>query len=428
MDVKIYIFEDDDFEHFYPLTYNRPVYTLLGGTFRLYEKWQKLFNDSGIGFLCRGEISNYVREQTGVKCNRFDFENYDKVIFINGRILPDKKTADTLLTSPLNSMYLTDGNLSAAVLDPISPIAENLRQMNFWGYGHFKSIINGLTKSELQCEWVNYIWDFVKLNGGQIETDFLNFSSDFDRNDKAIEDLTNVGCLIYSPGHVRVAPSARIDGQTVLDARNGPIIISDNVKIYSHSRIEGPCFIGVDTQIVGAKVREGCSFGPNCRIGGEVEESIFQGYSNKYHEGFLGHAFLGEWVNLGALTTNSDLKNNYGSIKVDIGIGIMETGEMKIGSFIGDHVKTGIGTLLNTGISIGFGSNVFGGGLISEKYIPPFIWGGNQGYFEYRLDKALETAGTAMSRRGEDLTTVCATVFKSIFESTNEKRKKFIEG
>ena len=142
----------------------------------------------------------------------------------------------------------------------------------------------------------------------------------------------------------------------------------------------------------------------------------------------MGHAFLGEWVNLGALTTNSDLKNNYGSIKVDIGIGLVDTGQMKIGSFIGDHVKTGIGMLLNTGISIGFGSNIFGGGLISEKYIPPFIWGGNDGYSEYRLDKALETAAIAMSRRGEELTTAGAAVFKSIFDFTCEKRNRFIKG
>jgi UDP-N-acetylglucosamine diphosphorylase/glucosamine-1-phosphate N-acetyltransferase len=425
MDVKIYIFEDDDYEHFYPLTYNRPVYTLLCGAFKLYEKWHRLFNHSVDGFFCRGELANYVREQSGIKCNRFDFDNCDKAVFINGRILPDKRAADKILTAEPDRIFLTDGNLSAVVVEPQSSQAENLQKMNYWGFGHFKSVINGLSKTELECRWMNYIWDFVAENSGQIESDYASFSSDFDGFDKSIDDLTNVGCLLYSPGRIRVSPQAQIDGQTVLDAREGPIIISDNVKVYSHSRIEGPCYIGPDTQIVGAKVREGCSFGPQCRIGGEVEESIFQGYSNKYHEGFMGHAFLGEWVNLGALTTNSDLKNNYGNIKVDIGIGSVDTELMKVGSFIGDHVKTGIGMLLNTGISIGFGSNIFGGGLIADKYIPPFVWGGCDGYAEYKLEKALQTAGAAMSRRGEQLTAANAALFKLIFEQTQEKRDKF---
>ena len=230
--------------------------------------------------------------------------------------------------------------------------------------------------------------------------------------------------MLYNANDIRVAGDAVIDGQTVLDAREGPIIIANKVRINSHTRIEGPCYIGPETQIVGAKVREGCSFGPNCRVGGEVEESVFLGYSNKYHEGFMGHAYLGEWVNLGALTTNSDLKNNYGNIRVDIGLGEMDTGLMKVGSFIGDHVKTGIGTLLNTGISIGFGSNIFGGGLVKDKFVPAFAWGGPEGYGEYRLDKALETALIAMRRRDVTMTAKCENVFKLVFENTNGDRSK----
>jgi hypothetical protein len=159
-------------------------------------------------------------------------------------------------------------------------------------------------------------------------------------------------------------------------------------------------------------------------VGGEVEESVFLGFGNKYHEGFIGHAYLGEWVNLGALTTNSDLKNNYGAIRVDIGQGEMDTGLMKVGSFIGDHVKTGIGTLLNTGISIGFCSNIFGGGLVKDRFVPAYAWGGSEGYSEYRHDKALETASIAMGRRNVELTAGCKDIFKLIFENTKGDRSK----
>lgn len=423
--IRVFLFEDDDYEHFYPLAYSRPVYLLHSGLYPLWKKWELLFKSAELNFLCRGEVANYTREQTGIACNRISFEGCERAIFINGRVLPDQKFVKSLLDDVESGLYLTNGNLSAAIVTSDSPRAKDLERMNFWGYGHFKSIVNGLPKHEIDSDWHNYIWDFIAVNPEQITTDVKNFPNSLKEYSKSAEDLAGAGCLLYSPENVYVAPNARVDGQTVLDARGGPIVIDENVVINSHTRIEGPCYIGKGTQIVGAKVREGCSFGPNCRVGGEVEESIFQGYSNKYHEGFIGHAFLGEWVNLGALTTNSDLKNNYGNIKVDIGIGLTDTGMMKVGSFMGDHVKTGIGMLLNTGISIGFGSNVFGGGLITDRNLPAFVWGGRDGFSEYRLEKALETAKVAMSRRGKELTTSASATFKHIFEITREARGKF---
>jgi UDP-N-acetylglucosamine diphosphorylase/glucosamine-1-phosphate N-acetyltransferase len=423
---RVFLFEDDDYEHFYPLAYSRPVFTLQSGLYPLWQKWHYLSNELDIRFLCRGEIANFTREQSGIACNRISFEDCERAIFINGRVLPDRDMIKMLLDEIESGLYLTHGNLSAAIVTADSPRAKDLERMKYWGYGHFKSIVNGLGKHEVECTWLDYIWDFIAINPEQIKNDVQAFQNRLKGHNKSLDDLTNVGCLLYSPGNVYVAPNARIDGQTVLDARGGPIVIDEDAVVYSLTRIEGPCYVGKGTQIVGAKVREGCSFGPNCRVGGEVEESIFQGYSNKYHEGFIGHAFLGEWVNLGALTTNSDLKNNYGNIKVDIGIGLTDTAMMKVGSFIGDHVKTGIGMLLNTGISIGFGSNIFGGGLITDKNLPPFVWGGRDGYSEYRLDKALETAKVAMSRRGRELTPATAATFKHIFEITQEARENFI--
>lgn len=151
--------------------------------------------------------------------------------------------------------------------------------------------------------------------------------------------------------------------------------------------------------------------------------SIFLGYSNKYHEGFLGHSYAGEWVNLGALTTNSDLKNNYGNIKVFLNGKNIDTGLVKVGSMIGDHVKTGIGTLLNTGINIGFGSNLFGGGMIKEKFIPSFYWGGVQGFSEYEFGKMIDTAEKVIKRRNKKLTSKEKRLFSILFELTKEERK-----
>jgi UDP-N-acetylglucosamine diphosphorylase/glucosamine-1-phosphate N-acetyltransferase len=175
---------------------------------------------------------------------------------------------------------------------------------------------------------------------------------------------------------------------------------------------------------VGGKIEGGTSIGPVCRIGGEVEGSIFLGYSNKYHQGFLGHSYVGEWVNLGALTTNSDLKNNYSSVKVVLDGSPIDSGLTKVGAFIGDHVKTGIGTLLNTGVSIGFASNLFGGGMVKQKYIPAFIWGSAEKQEEYQLEKATQTARMVMKRRDKELVKQENVLFKKIFQLTEKERRK----
>jgi UDP-N-acetylglucosamine diphosphorylase/glucosamine-1-phosphate N-acetyltransferase len=176
--------------------------------------------------------------------------------------------------------------------------------------------------------------------------------------------------------------------------------------------------------LVGGRIRSGCSFGPVCRIGGEVEQSIFLGHDNKYHDGFLGHAYVGQWVNLGALTTNSDLKNNYGTVRVEVGGQEIDTGLLKVGSFIGDHVRTGIGTLLNTGISVGFCSNLFGGGMFAQKSIPPFSWGTVGKIDEYQVDQALLTAEQVQRRREVAFSPAQKRLFLELFELSRSVKRR----
>jgi NDP-sugar pyrophosphorylase family protein len=194
--------------------------------------------------------------------------------------------------------------------------------------------------------------------------------------------------VIYNPGKVFIEEGAEIEACAVLDARGGPIHIGKNTIVRPQSYLRGPLLIG-----------------PECRIGGEVTHSIFKGYSNKAHYGFIGHSYVGEWVNLGAGTTNSNLKNNYGPVKVWSEGKVVDTGQQFLGCYIDDFVKTGIGTLINTGTVIGFGANVFGGnptivGKLTPKYIAPFSWGENE---KYRLDDFLKAAGEMMRRRGREM-------------------------
>jgi UDP-N-acetylglucosamine diphosphorylase/glucosamine-1-phosphate N-acetyltransferase len=213
----------------------------------------------------------------------------------------------------------------------------------------------------------------------------------------------------------------------LLDTRRGPIVIDREATIAAFSRIEGPCYIGPRTQVHGAKLRGGVTLGRECRIGGEVEASIVHGYSNKAHDGFLGHGYVGEWVNLGAGTHNSDLRNDYGEITVTLAGRRVPTGQTKAGCLIGDHTKTGLGTLLNTGSNIGAFCNLLPGGLL-PRYMPCFTsWWNNALSDNAELPALLETASTVMGRRGKELSDVHRAVYGALFDLTATDRRRAIQ-
>jgi hypothetical protein len=162
--------------------------------------------------------------------------------------------------------------------------------------------------------------------------------------------------------------------------------------------------------------------GPVCKLRGEIADSVFVGYANKAHDGYLGHALVGRWVNLGAGTTNSDLKNSYGNVRVQLPHERVSTNLMKVGVFLGDHVKTGIGTLLTTGGVVGAGSNVFGGGPAAPRYLPAFSWSSAAGVEPFRFDKFVEVAQAAMARRGHTLTPGVEDVLRRLRAATHEPK------
>jgi UDP-N-acetylglucosamine diphosphorylase/glucosamine-1-phosphate N-acetyltransferase len=214
----------------------------------------------------------------------------------------------------------------------------------------------------------------------------------------------------------------------VIDASGGPVYIDEGAEIHPFTRIEGPCYIGKRAILLGAKCREGNSIGPMCRVGGEVEESILHGYANKYHDGFLGHAYVGEWVNLGALSTNSDLKNDYSSVKVTLdGKNEIDTGSTKVGALIGDHTKTSIGALFNTGAYVGAMAVIMASGKPLPKFIPSFGW-----FIEGVVTKGFgkkalyETAKTAMGRRKCQWTAADEAMWDEIFQLTAGPRMEAV--
>ncbi|MGA2297736.1 MAG: glucose-1-phosphate thymidylyltransferase, partial [FCB group bacterium] len=260
------------------------------------------------------------------------------------------------------------------------------------------SIGNDCTKFDIpDVKVINYLWDAIELNDKEIINDFSYFNSGVKKDDK-FENVSFINKKdIYLGNDCKLAPNV------VIDASDGPVIIDNNVKIMPNSSIFGPCYIGKNSIIrTGAKIYGKTTIGEVCKIGGEVENSIVHAYSNKQHDGYLGHSYISEWVNIGADTNTSDLKNTYGEIKVNLEGREINTHRIFLGLLCGDHSKAGINTMFTTGTVAGIA-----GILVNEWFLPntisSFSWGGGKNSSVYKASKAIDIAKIVMARRNKTL-------------------------
>ncbi len=271
----------------------------------------------------------------------------------------------------------------------------------------------------IECEHVLYgnISDLIHDNKRLLEFDFnLIF------NDKDNYFETEPGVTVLHPYNVWLGESVLLKPGVVIDASEGAVAIDDGATIMPNAVIIGPAYIGKNSIVrVGAKIYPGSSIGPVCKVGGEIEDTIIHGYSNKQHDGFLGHSYIGEWVNIGADTNNSDLKNNYHSAKFySYSSGcLIDSQQQFLGTILGDHTKIGINCSINTGCVIGIGCNLYGSKLISG-HVPSFSWGQAGDYQIYRFEDFIRTAEIVKSRRKLALTTA----EKDLFLDLHSKEKK----
>jgi len=254
----------------------------------------------------------------------------------------------------------------------------------------------GLPVREAEGVAPGSIWEAMAANAELLRGDAAEFSGG--------DALSGVDPLVVlgEAGDLRVAADVSVGPFTLLDTRDGPIVLDRGARVEAHATLRGPLYVGPGSVILGGEVG-GSSIGPTCRVRGEVEATIVLGFANKAHDGFVGHSVIGEWVNLGAATVTSDLKNTYGSVRVEAREGRVDTGLLKVGAFLGDHVKTGIGTLLATGARVGVGSHVFGGRGVSPSWLPDFSWHDGRGRTAVRWDAFERAAGRAMARRDRAL-------------------------
>lgn len=400
---KICIFEDIYYENFLPLTYSRPVFELRCGFNSLREKIEHFFPNSTICLMMRDYLKPLF-SNTGLI---YDKSAKGNILFVNGRIIlrerPDiREEGIYYFDNEVVFIYLKENSLNLVGVSGFNDI-EKLKDI---GLKEFK-ISN--------VKLIKYPWDLIKENSNEIKREFLIHNNG---NSTKIQDIVIMG----DEKLVHLGKNVKTESNIVFDVRKGPIYIGDNTEIRAFSRIAGPTYIGKNCLIKSGRIQD-CSIGDVCKIGGEIEDSIFHGYSNKQHYGFIGHAYVGEWVNLGAGTSNSDLKGTYGTIKYDIAGKVIDSGEQFFGCVIGDNTKSSIGTLIYTGKKIGFAAHIYG--IITED-IPSFcIWAKslNTPSSELFLDSAINIYSRAAERRGVTLTKEYANLIKNIFELTKDERK-----
>ncbi|MEE9573754.1 MAG: hypothetical protein V3W20_11945, partial [Candidatus Neomarinimicrobiota bacterium] len=287
--------------------------------------------------------------------------------------------------------YFNNGALTAAYLR--KDIGNNWLKMG----GPVKDkILPCPTICEIESKVIKYLWDVVNLISEVIQTDKEYFKS-INLKNKSLD-----GIHLINENNICVKSPELINPGVVIDASNGPVIIADNVKIDSFSLLQGPLFIGENSVIQPHSFIRGSVIGPVCKIGGEISSTVVQGWSNKAHYGFLGNSYVGQWVNFGAGTTNSNLKNNYTSVNVTVNNIVVKTDELFIGLFAGDYTTFAIGTTLNTGTNIGPGCNIVTNGF-PPKRLKPFTWFLNGKRMNTNEAKFFNSAAVMQNRRGKSL-------------------------
>ncbi|MFC2130485.1 putative sugar nucleotidyl transferase [Bacteroidota bacterium] len=427
---SILMFETERVESLYPFSILHSAWEVRCGALRLFEKVKKFFPESRLIFSGREKhlksfLARIEHDDQTIK--------RDNILILHSAILPEtefllniQKAYDDFIneTGEDKSVVFTVNKTPVAAYVPagdrVNPDEKDKELLPKFLY----DFAGGLNPVEVPLpKVINYLWDIFDLVGESISDDSKYFENHADFN-----DIQSNGAFLINEKNVKLGKNNKIAPGVVLDASKGPIITGENLIIMANAVILGPCFIGDNSVIkIGAKIYENNSIGECCKVGGEVENSVIHAYSNKQHEGFLGHSYLGEWVNIGADTNTSDLKNTYSEIKVRLRDYDINTGRMFLGLLCGDHTKTAINTTLNTGTVAGICGILVADGFL-PNWIPSFAWRGTKGCSQYKVEKALEVAKKVMQRRNRELLPEEVELIKDEYKKANLENIKIFKG
>ncbi len=390
------LFDDSTRKNLLPLTFTRPVAEIRIGILTIREKWEKMLNAN-----TSTKTEDYLSEKYPTEF-AIDTDN----VWINGSFCPNAKLVEEIKTLKPNQALLS---LNVVV-------SANTGNNKSFG----EDILSDFTKfeSHAQAVKVNNPWDIFSKNGEELSSDFTLLTAG--RKSLALS-ATN---QIIGVENIFVEEGAKVEC-AILNASTGPIYIGKDAEIMEGSIVRGPFALCEHSALkLGAKIYGPTTVGPHSRVGGEVNNSVIFGYSNKGHDGFLGNSVLGEWCNIGADSNNSNLKNNYAEVKLwnYEKERFVNTGLTFCGLIMGDHSKCGINTMFNTGTVVGVNANIFGSGF-PRNFVPSFSWGGAAGFTTYKLKDAFEVAARVFERRAKVFDEVEQRILTHVFELTEKYRK-----
>ncbi len=419
--MRIAFFEDSAATGFGPLNLMRPTFELVCGRWSLRERVLRWFPAREWGAFLRNYLAElYAEEQPHSRVNDFHWLAEAPTLLINGRWHPRH---DDLRDIGDADAGICDDTLVYVTVHPEEVI---LLSNESWD-----EILQKLAATRRIVDAGGRLrhrpWDLINDNATALADDAADAISHENGRLVSLRDDLPAASILGPRDRVQVSASAEVDPYVVFDARKGPVSVADGAQIQAFTRLEGPCHVGPGARIFRGNIRGETTIGADCRVGGEVEASILHSHVNKYHDGFLGHSYVCPWVNLGALSTNSDLKNDYSSVRVPLSGEMLDTGTTKAGCYLGDHTKTALGSLFNTGSSVGVMTMILPGGGLLPKHVPSFsrIWNG-QLDDGVDVESALTTAATVMSRRDCRMTPAYARLIRFLAEFTRRERAEAI--
>ena len=375
-----------------PFTFTRPVADIRVGILTIREKWEKY-----LGYATTTVTEDYLSD-------KYPMVEMDQNVLINASILPSENLVTVIKSLTENQAIFLDD-------EPLAFFTTEGQEVDFDTYEVIEYSHDDILR-------IQHTWDIFKLNGEAIQRDFDFLTKG--RESQLIPELT----VAFNESQIFIEEGAKLP-LCSLNANDGPIYIGKDSEIMEGSMIRGPFALCEHATVkMSAKIYGATTIGPHTKVGGEVNNCVIFGYSNKGHDGFLGNSVLGEWCNLGADTNNSNLKNNYAEVRLwDYETeGFAKTGLQFCGLMMGDHSKCGINTMFNTGTVVGVSANIFGSGF-PRNFIPSFSWGGSAGMTTYKTNKAFEVAKVVMSRRTIEFTEDDAKILEHIFEESGQWRR-----
>lgn len=397
----IALYDDAVARRFEPFATSRPLGEMRAGALLIRERWEMVLGMHSGGFVSALHLHG--------------FTEFDAPPFVNGNALPAGTwlvntralpflDGPAITVSPSASVVTIKGRIAALRLDADTGDARTLAALADGSHVliHERALPDGAKDDRTTLErdgvWLDEIWDLIGTLAPLLQRDIPSLASRL--SVAALNADSGAPVTILGAHPVYVEAGATIEPMAVFDTSAGPVLLRRGAQVQAFTRVIGPCYVGRDSVVTADRIA-GSSIGDTCRVHGELSTSIFIGHANKGHDGFVGHSILGRWVNLGAGTITSNLKNTYGTVALWTPDGVRDSGLQFLGTMFGDHVKTGIGLRLTTGCVLGAGANVFDS--MPPKVVAPFSWGGRAPYEPFDAAKFVQTAERMMARRGVSL-------------------------